>query len=63
MHPFREFVRIILGGWQESREMLDKKKVRDDVDLERRLDILKIKIGLLFFWVQDPAGEERCVEV
>ena len=63
MYPFRERVGSLLGGGEESREMFDKKEMRDNVDLKRRLDVGKGKIGGLFFWVQDSTGEKGCMNV
>lgn len=53
----------MFGSGQELREVLDEKKVRDDINLKRRLDFSKIKIGWLFLWMKDPAREKSSVEV
>jgi hypothetical protein len=53
----------MFGSGQELREMFDEKKVRNDIDLKRRLDFSEIKIGWLFLWMEDTAREKSGVEV
>ena len=43
--------------------MLDEEEVRDDVQAERLQEVVEREVGGLAFGVENPAREERCVDV
>lgn len=49
--------------WEKASEVFDKEQVRNDIDLERLLYDVHIKIGGLLLRMQYSSCHERCVKI